>query len=141
MFGTLLFRQQLDEGRLKGFLSGLLQDFLSFTGRNDFAVIHGAEPVKLLRLFHVGGCDQHAHARTPGTNIGDQFPELPAGKRIDTRGGLVKDEEVGIVDQRAAQAELLLHSARKLACRTVDEGIEARCLEQLIHMALAFSVR
>ena len=73
----------------------------------------------MLGLVHVGGRDDDAHAGTPSSNVADQFPELPAGKRIDTRGGLVKDEEVGIVDQGAAQAELLLHAAGKLACRTV----------------------
>ena len=35
-------------------------------------------------------------------DVADQFPELPAGKRIDTRGGLVKDQEVGIMDQGTA---------------------------------------
>jgi len=78
------------------------EDFGCFPARNEPAAIHGAQPVELLRLVHVSGRDDHAHARTARTHVADQVPELPAGKRIDTRGGLVKDQEVGIMDQGTA---------------------------------------
>ena len=45
----------------------------------------------------------------------DQVPELPARERIDAGGRLVQNQQVGVVDQRAAEAELLLHAARELA--------------------------
>jgi hypothetical protein len=35
VLGALFFGQQIDVGRLKGFLSGLLQDFGCFPARND----------------------------------------------------------------------------------------------------------
>jgi hypothetical protein len=56
----------------------------------------------LLRLVHVSGRDDHAHAGTARTHVADQFSELPAGRRIDTRGGLVEDQEIGIMDQGTA---------------------------------------
>ncbi len=36
------------------------------------------------------------------------------------------------MDQRAAQAELLLHPARQLSCRPALEGVETRGLEQFV---------
>ena len=60
----------------------------------------------------------------------DQFPELAARQRIDAGRRLVEDQEIGIVHQRAAQAELLLHAAGQLAGRTVDERGEPGALHQ-----------
>ncbi len=57
-------------------------------------------------------------------DAGDQVPELGARQRIDAGGRLVQDEQVGVVDQRAAQAQLLLHAAGELAGRAVP-GISA----------------
>jgi hypothetical protein len=34
---------------------------------------------------------------------------------------VVEDEQVGVVDQRAAEADLLLHTTRELACGPVGE--------------------
>src|SRR5262249_44637983 len=68
-------------------------------------------------------------------------PELSARERVDAGGGLIEDEQVRIVDQRAAQAELLLHAAGELASRPVLERIEARRLEQLVDATPALSLR
>src|SRR5262249_51701886 len=45
------------------------------------------------------------------------------------------------MDQRTAQAQLLLHAARELACRPAHERVEARRLEQFIDAAPALSFR
>ncbi len=52
----------------------------------------------------------------------------------------VQNEQVGIVDERAAEADLLLHPARQLACGTIAERSEARRVEELLdaHLALLF---
>src|SRR5215831_3600893 len=50
-----------------------------------------------------------------GANSVDQVPELAARQWVNASGGLVENEQVRIVDQRAAKAELLLHAAGKLA--------------------------
>src|SRR5690606_20569744 len=68
----------------------------------------------------------------------DQLPELAARQRIDARRRLVEDQEVRIVDQRAAQAQLLLHAARELAGRAIRERVEAGRGKQLADAALAF---
>jgi hypothetical protein len=52
----------------------------------------------------------------------DQLPELAARQRIDAGGRLVEDQQVGVVDERAAEAELLFHAAGELAGRAVGKG-------------------
>ena len=61
----------------------------------------------------------------------DQLPELPARQRVDAGRRLVEDQKVGIVDQRAAKAELLPHAARELPGRPVGERREPGAVEQL----------
>ena len=68
----------------------------------------------------------------------DQLPELPTRQRIDTGRRLVEDQQIGIVDQRAAKAELLPHPARQLLCRAVGERREPGAVEQLGDAPLAF---
>ena len=66
---------------------------------------------------------------------------MSARERVDARGGLIEDEQVRIVDQRAAQAELLLHAAGELAGRPAFERVEARRLEQFIDATSALCLR
>ncbi len=54
-----------------------------------------------------------------------ELPELPARERIHAGGRLVEDQQIRVVDQRAAEAQLLLHAAGQLAGRTIDERGEA----------------
>src|SRR5262249_31593238 len=62
-------------------------------------------------------------------------------ERIDAGGGLIKDQQVRIVDQGAAQAELLFHAAGELAGRPAHERVEARRLEQLVDATLPRRLR
>ena len=62
----------------------------------------------------------------------DQLPELPARERIDAGGRLVENEEIGIVHQRAAQADFLLHAARELAAGPISERVEPGRLQKLV---------
>ena len=85
------------------------------------AGIERDQMIKAPRLVHVGGRHDHAHAGALGADAGDQLPELRA--RADRRlGRLVEHQQVGVVDQRAAQAELLLHAARELARRPLQKA-------------------
>ena len=111
MRAPLGFRQQLDEGAIEAGLPGLRPQFGRRAGADDLAVVHRHQPVKALGLLHVGSGNQHAHARPAGTDTVDQFPELAARQRIDAGRRLVEDQQVGIVDQCATEAELLLHPA------------------------------
>ena len=109
--------------------------------RQDPPIIHGDELVEARGLFHVGGGDDHAHAGAPRTNTFDQFPELATRQRIDAGRGLVEDEKVRIVDQRAAQAELLPHAAGELFRRTIGKLREPCALQKLGNPPFAFGPR
>ena len=89
---------------------------------STLAGVHRHQPVEALGLVHVGGRDHHAHAGPARADAVDQLPELAARQRIDAGRRLVEDQQIRVVDQRAAEAELLLHAAGELAGRPVAEG-------------------
>ena len=82
------------------------------------------DPIETLSLLHVGGGDQYGEARPVRPDVVDEPPELPARQRIDAGGRLVQDQEIGIVDQGAAERELLLHPAGQLAGRAIRKGMQ-----------------
>ncbi len=130
---ALFLRQQRDEALLQVVRAGALHQFGRRAGGQHLAVVLGNDPVPLLRLVHVGRGDHHAHAGPVLADVVDQRPELAARQRVDAGGGLIEDQQVRVVHQRAAQAHLLLHAAGQLARRPVREGPEAGGVEQLLH--------
>jgi hypothetical protein len=96
------------------------------------AFIHGNQPVEAGCLLHIGGGDDDAHAGVTLADLVDQVPELAARERVDTGGGVVQDQEVGIMNQCAAKAQLLLHSAGELAGWPVRERSKPSALEELV---------
>ncbi len=134
---ALLLRQQRDEGLVERSSAGLRQEVRRRTRGEDASGIHRHQPVEARRLFHIGGGDDDAHAGPPGADRIDQLPELAPRQRIDARGRLVEDQQVGVVDQRAAQAELLFHAARELAGRPIGEGAQPRARQKLGDSGLA----
>jgi hypothetical protein len=79
----------------------------------------------------VGRCDDHAHSHPAPAQPVDEIPELPARQGIDAGGGLVQDQQIGIVNERAAESELLPHAARQVPGRPVGEGRKSRALQEL----------
>ena len=108
---ALLLREKRDEGIVEIGLARLGKDFLGRPLCDDLAVVHGGEPVETARLIHVGGCDNDAHLPPALADGIDELPELTAGERIDARGGLIENEQIRIVHQRAAETDFLLHAA------------------------------
>ena len=45
---------------------------------------------------------------------GQHPPELPARHRVDTSGGFVEQEQLGLVHEGGGEHELLLHSPRQM---------------------------
>ena len=135
-----LLGQQTDEGPIQRRLPGLRPQLGRGAGADHFAAIHRHQPVEALGLLHVGRRHQHAHARPAGTDAVDQFPELAARERIDAGRRLVENQQVGIVDQGAAQAELLLHAARQLGGRPVAERRQTRAGQQFGNALLALAL-
>ncbi|MNS94701.1 hypothetical protein D3C72_1289260 [compost metagenome] len=127
---ALFFGEKRDEGCIEIGCRRALQKFGRRTGSQYFAAIHGNQPVETGGLFHIGRCDDDAHARTPGPDGIDQFPELPARQRVYACGRLIEDKQVRIVDQRTAQPQLLFHAAGKLHRGAIGEWFEAGALQQ-----------
>ena len=122
--GALRFWKQCDEGLLQRGAAGTRQQLGGRAGGEHASRVHGRQPVETRGLLHVAGGHQYAHARSLSANVVDQRPELAARERIDSSSGLVEDQQLGVVDQRAAQSELLLHAARELAGRTARKRRE-----------------
>ena len=98
--------------------------------RQHATLVDRDQLVEAFRLFHIGGRYQHGHGRPIGADLRDQLPELAARERIDACRRLVEDQQIGIVHQRAAETELLLHAAGKLAGRPVGKRREPGRREQ-----------
>ena len=111
------------------------------TGREDLSIVHGHEVIETLGLFHVGGGDHHAHAGASRADAIDQLPELSPRQRIDAGRGLVEDQKVRIVNERAAEAELLPHAARQFLRRPVGEGREPGAVQKLGNPPIALGAR
>src|SRR6185312_16437244 len=75
--------------------------------------------------------DDHAHLRAARADRVDEVPELAARERVDAGRRLVEDEQIRIVDEGAAQAQLLLHAAGELAGGPGLELLHARRGEEL----------
>ena len=127
--------QQGDEGLLQRGGGGTGVQFLRGARGQHLARIHGHQPVEAVGLLHVGGGDHHAHGLALLADVIDQVPELPARKRVHPRGRLVQDQQVGVVDQGAAQAQLLFHPARKHARGAGQEALQPRAAGQLVDAA------
>ena len=128
-------RQQRYERRFQSFGAGAFAEFLRRAARQYAPGIHRQQPVETIGFIHIGGGDDHAHAGALGANALDQLPELAACQWIDARGRLIEDQQVRIVDQRAAQPELLLHAARQLSCRTREKRVQTGAARQVVDAA------
>ena len=86
-----------------------------------------AQPLGLLHV--VGGQQDRAPARAKAR---DQIPELPPRLRIQARGRLVEEQQLGLADQRAGQRQPLALAAGELT----DPGLGLLPeLDQVDHLA------
>ena len=79
-----------------------------------------ADPLDLVEL--VRG-EEHGGAAL--ALLGDDGQELLLHQRIEPGGGLVEDQQLGLVEERLDQADLLAVAARQLAQRARQVGLEA----------------
>ena len=136
-----LLGQQRDEGRVEVARRGALLQLRRSARRQHAAGVHRGEPAEDLGLLHVGGRHHHRHAGPPLADAIDELPELAPRERIHAGGGLVEHEQLRVVDQRAAEAELLLHAARELPGRALAEARQTGGREQLVDLRLALGAR
>jgi hypothetical protein len=98
--------------------------------RDDLAALHDDQPVAELRRFlHVVG---RQHERLPlGRELAQAIPNEVARLGIQARRGLVEDDDLGIVDERARDEEPPLHPARELLDRRIGLLGELHKLQEL----------
>lgn len=61
----------------------------------------------------------------------DQGPEPPPDMRIKPHGGLVQEEDRGVVEQGAGQEQPPFHATRELADRDVRLVLQFRVVQQI----------
>ena len=130
MIAAQLRRQQRDERLFERGRAGVRPEVGRGASREHFARVHRGKPIEPFRFLHIGGRDHHAHAGAARAHAVDQLPELPTRKRIDAGGWLIEDQEVGIVDQTATEAELLAHAAREFLREPIRERREPGAFQQ-----------
>ncbi len=121
--------------------TGTPAELLQQTGADDLAGVHRDEPIEPLGLFHIRGRHDDAEAGPAPADPRDQLPELAARQRIDAGRRLVEDQQVRIVNEGAAQPELLPHPARQFFRGAVGERREPGGGEQLGDARLPFGAR
>ena len=71
----------------------------------------------------------------------DDLADLHAAERIEAAGGLVEDQQVGIVDQRLGQADALLHALGVGLDGALAGVFQLDQLEQLVNAAVRLGAR
>lgn len=71
----------------------------------------------------------------------DDVPQLTARQGVDPYGGFIEKQHVGRLHQRAGEAQLLLHTARKPASQPVHEGGQPRQAHEMRPATLTRFVR
>ena len=71
----------------------------------------------------------------------EELEDLGDAERVDRRGRLVEDQDVGILDQRVGDAEALEHAPRVLLGLVVGPGRQADLLERLVDRRIRLGLR
>ena len=91
-----------------------------------------AEPLGLIHVV----CRQHdAAAARP--ELDDEVPELSARLGVESRGGLVEEEQLGVSDDRAGERQPLLLSPGQLAHARPTLLAELHDVDDVVHVAPA----
>ncbi|GAB4007892.1 hypothetical protein GCM10029992_62820 [Glycomyces albus] len=98
-------------------------------GGDDPALVHDHEAVaELLGLVHVVGGQQDRHALL--LELEQALPHQVAGLRVQAGGGLVEEDQVGLVDQGPGDGQAALHAAGEVVDLVVRAARELHELEQ-----------
>ncbi len=98
-------------------------------GGDRGAVEDERQAVALLGLVHVVRRDEHGHAAV-GRQLVDQVPEQAPAARVDAAGGLVEEEQLGLVDQRRRKRSPLPQPGRQPLGELVEDVREPEPLDK-----------
>ena len=83
---------------------------------------------------HVVGDEHDRHAEF-ALELAHEIQDLGLGRDVERRGGLVRDQDVGMAGQRHSDHRPLAHAAGKLEGVLVERGLGLRDLDLLQHLA------
>jgi len=88
----------------------------------------GREPVRLLQVLR-----RQEDRDAPGDQVADDVPHHPPASRIETRRGLVEEDDPRLSDERHREVEAPAHSARPGHRRSAGHVDQVEPLEELRH--------
>ena len=98
---------------------------------DDAASVHDHQPVaELLRLVHVVGGEDEGHT-LPLERV-EAIPQQVASLRVEAGGGLVEQQQLGLVDEGARHDEPPLHAARQRVDAVVATVAQLHERQQLV---------
>ena len=93
-------------------------------------VMQQRDPVAAFRFVHVRRAEKHRRAAL-FDDAADDLPELLPRDRIDAGRRLVEQENVGEMNQRADERQLLPHAARQIHGAPIEKRLKPRGRQQL----------
>ena len=108
--------------------------------RDDAAVVdHGDAIADLLHLAQEVGVEKHG--RAPRGKAADDLAHVVPADRVERRRRLVEEDEVGLAQQRGAEAETLLHALGEGAHAVAGAFAEAHRLQYRADLILPARAR
>jgi hypothetical protein len=107
-----------------------LQDLRRVALGQFAALMQQAHAGEAAGLVHIGGGHQRGQALL-GNQFGQNGPEVAARYRVHPGGGLIQNDQLRRVNQRAHQPQLLLHAAGQLLHRPMTKRRQAGDGQQL----------
>ena len=89
------------------------------------AAMHDQQVIKTPGFIHISGGDNDAETGFLRADPLDQLPELTARQWVYACGRFIQDQQLRVVNERAAQTEFLFHAAGQLTSRPRQKGRQA----------------
>ena len=102
-------------------------DRLGRIADQHLAGVHQRNPVAVLRLIHEMGGDEDGDIIV-AREIGEDLPEAVPRHRVDTRGRLIEDENIGRMDHRHRQRQPLPDAKRQVVRQRVHDRAKIETL-------------
>jgi hypothetical protein len=118
------FRDQMDEGLLKIWLSVFLNQLMGRAHLHDSALVHDRDATAELGLVHVMGGYEEGEPLV-GETI-EQFPEPAPKDRIDTARRFIQKQDFRPMQYGRGKADPLTPAHRQRPCGTVDKRAKVK---------------
>ena len=94
--------------------------------------MHERDAVAALGFVHEVGGDEDGDLVAPG-QLHHQPPEVVARNRVHARGGLIQDQQLGLVHHGHGQRQALAHAQRQLHGQRAACGLQVKPLQHGLH--------